>query len=295
MKTLLLLTDFSTAGNHSAEYGYNLAKVLNANVILCNAVTIPAQLSEVGDIDWPLIGYDGVIDDSDEELKKLKKHFEHTDRSSGFHPQISTFNQTGRLADVVENVMQSCNADMVVMGTHRKGIAHFLLDNNCRNMINATSCPLLLIPPHAVFRDFGKIAFATNFEYPQQDIEDICKLIRIANIFRSDILVTHIHAAHPQSVDHQHIVDKLLTGIFNKANYPNIFYKSAENEHIGTGLNLFCEDQQIGLLVMVHRPHDFLDIILKGSHTQQMAANITIPLLVLPDGNKSPACKASTT
>ncbi|MGY0036437.1 hypothetical protein [Pedobacter sp. NJ-S-72] len=73
MKTLLLLTDFSTGANHAAEYGYNLAKVLNANVVLCNAVTIPAQLSEVGEIDWPLNGYDGVIDDSDEELKKKVK------------------------------------------------------------------------------------------------------------------------------------------------------------------------------------------------------------------------------
>lgn len=287
MKTLLLLTDFSTGGNHAAEYGYNLAKALNADVILCNAVTIPAQLSEVGDIDWPLSGYDGVIDDSDEELKKLKKHFEHTDRSPGFHPQISTVNQTGRLADVVENMMNICSADMVVMGTHRKGIAHFLLDNNCRNMINATTCPLLLIPPHTVFRDFGKIAFATNLEYPQQDFEDICRLIRIARLFGSDILLTHIHPVHSQNVDHQYIVDELLAGIFNKANYPNIFYRSIENAHTGTGLNLFCEDQQIGLLVMVHRPHDFLDIILKGSHTQKMAANIAIPLLVLPEGNIS--------
>jgi len=287
MKTLLLLTDFSSNGNHSAEYGYNLAKVLKANVVLCNAVTIPAQLSEVGDIAWPLSGYDGLIDDSDEELKKLKKHFEHTDRSAGFHPQISSINQTGRLADVVENVMRSCSVDMVVMGTHRKGIAHFLLDNNCRNMINATFCPLLLIPPQATFCDFGKIAFATNFEYPQQDFEDINNLIPIASVFGSDILVTHVHTAHSQNVDHQHVADELLADVFNKTNYPNIFYKSIENEHAGTGLNLFCEDQEIGLLVMVHRPHDFIDVILSGSNTQKMAAKITIPLLVLPDGNKS--------
>lgn len=286
MKTILLLTDFSTNGNHSAEYGYNLARALKAHVVLCNAITIPAQLSEVGEMSWPLNGYDGIIDDSDEELKKLKKHLEHNDRSSGFHPQISTINQTGRLTDVVENVMFSYHPDMVVMGTHRKGIAHFLLDDNCRNMINSTSCPLLLIPPRTVFRDFGKIAFATNFEHPAQDFEDIFKLIPTASIFGSDILVTHVHTAHPKSTDHQHIAEELLTGIFNKANYPNIFYKSVENEHAGTGLSLFCEDQQIGLLVMVHRPHDFIDIVLSGSTTQKMAAKITIPLLVLPDGRE---------
>ncbi|MFA4870137.1 MAG: universal stress protein [Pedobacter sp.] len=287
MKTLLLLTDFSTDGNHAAEYGYNLAKVLNADVVICNAVTIPAQLSEVGDIDWPLNRYDGVIDDSDEELKKLKKHFEHTDHSSGFHPQISTMNKTGRLADVVENVMNSCNADMVVMGTHRKGISHFLLDNNCRNMINATTCPLLLIPAHTPFRDFRKIAFATNFDYPQNDIENICNIISLASVFGSDILMTHVHLAFPQNLDHQFIASELLTGIIQKAKYPKIFYRSVENEDTRTGLDLFCEDEQIGLLVMVHRPHDFIDVILRGSHTQKMAAKVNIPLLVLPDDNNS--------
>ncbi|MCX2452358.1 universal stress protein [Pedobacter sp. PLR] len=287
MKTVLLLTDFSTDGNHAAEYGYNLAKALNANVILCNAVTIPAQLSEVGDIDWPLSGYDGVIDDSDEELKKLKKHFEHTDHSPGFHPQISTMNQTGRLADVVENVMNSCHVDMVVMGIHRKGIAHSLLDNNCRNMVNATTCPLLLIPPHTPLLDFGRIAFATNFEYPEQDVEDLYNLISLALVFGSDIFVTHVHVALSQSADQQLIADELLMGIIHKANYPNIFYKSVENEDIQTGLNLFCEEENIGLLVMVHRPHDLMDVILRGSRTQNMATKITVPLLVLPDGNQS--------
>jgi nucleotide-binding universal stress UspA family protein len=287
MKTLLLLTDFSTDGNHSAEYGYHLAKALKANVMLCNAVTIPAQLSEVGDIVWPLSGYDGLINDSEEELKKLKKHFEHMDHSSGFHPQISIINQVGRLADVVENVLRSYNIEMVVMGTHRKGIAHFLLDNNCRNMISTTSCPLLLIPPYATFCDFGKIAFATDFEYPQQDFDNISKLIPIASVFGSDILVTHVHHGHPQSLDHQHIADELLAGVFNKANYPNIFYKSVENEYAETGLSLFCEDQQVGLLVMVHRPHNFIDVILNGSKTQKMAGKIAIPLLVLPERDKS--------
>ncbi|MGY0036436.1 universal stress protein [Pedobacter sp. NJ-S-72] len=219
--------------------------------------------------------------------KKLKKHFEHTDHTAGFHPQISIINQTGRLADVVENVMNSCDAGMVVMGTHRKGIAHFLLDNNCRNMINATTCPLLLIPPDSPFNDFGRIAFATNFEYPEHDAEDIYNLIPLANVFDSDILVTHVHLAIPQNTDHQLIANELINGIIHKANYPNIFYRSVENEDARAGLDLFCENEHIGLLVMVHRPHDFIDVILKGSRTQKMAAKITIPLLVLPDGNKS--------
>ncbi|WP_432714294.1 universal stress protein, partial [Pedobacter sp.] len=224
MKTLLLLTDFSAEGNHAAEYGYHLAKALNANVVLCNAITIPAQLSEVGDIAWPLNGYDGVIDDSEADLKKFKKQLEHTDHSPGFHPQISTINQTGRLEDVVGNVISACNADMVVMGTHRKGIAHFLLDNNCRNMINASTFPLLLIPPYAKYCDLSKIAFATNFDYPAQDAIDIDQLIPLASVFRADILVTHVRGDHAHRVDHQKVADKLLNGILNKVNYPHIFY-----------------------------------------------------------------------
>lgn len=286
MKSLLILTDFSTDGDNAAVYGYHLAKELKANVILCNAVIIPGQIAEEGDIAWPINGYDGLIGDSNDELKRLKEHLSTLNRGDGFYPEIICINQTGRLADVVANVTASYKPEIIVMGMHKKGIGHLLIDNNSRNMINATGCPLLLVPAGKFFCDFSKIAFATSLEYPKQDIEDIFKALPLATIFSSEVLVAHVRNVNPLSIDQKNAEAEFLSEISNQTIYPNISYKCVENEYAVGGLESLCKDEEVGLLVMVHRPHDFIDIVLKGSYTQKMASKIDIPLLVLADAKK---------
>ncbi|WP_158622605.1 universal stress protein [Pedobacter sp. KBW06] len=282
MKTIVLLTDFSESSNHAAAYGYHLAKFLQLDVLLCNAIFVPVAVAEAGGFVWSMNGFDGLIEDSHEELKRLKKHFEHTDHSAGFHPQISCVNQTGRLSDVLENVMDICDAEMVVMGTHRKGTGHFFLENNTRNMINSATDPLLLVPPMADLGRLGKIVYATDFSYPEQDIKAIANLVPLASAFSAKILVTKIHTLHEERADHKEGVNRLITKVIAQTCYPDIFYKPIENEQVGIGLSLCCEEEQVDLLVMVHRSHDFVDVILKGSDTQKMAKHTNIPLLVLP-------------
>jgi len=41
MNTLLVLTNFSPNATKAAEYGYDLAGKLGANIILCNAIDNP--------------------------------------------------------------------------------------------------------------------------------------------------------------------------------------------------------------------------------------------------------------
>lgn len=280
MKSLLILTDFSANGDNAARYGYHLAKALKLNVILCNAVIIPAQIAVAGDIVWPMDGYDSVMDDSDKQLTRLREDFEDENIIGDFQPQVSCINQTGRLDDVVSIVTDSYHPTLIVMGIHNKGIANILADDNSKNMINATKCPLLLVPSGKLFSNLDKIAFATSFEYPDLDCEDIFKIIYMANAFSAQILIAHVH-------DEKSEVSKadadLIIKISTHTKYPNICYRSIQNEHLITGLDLFCMDEEINLLVMVHRPHNFIDIILKGSQTQKMATHIAIPLLVLPD------------
>ena len=72
MKTLLIPTDFSANAKHAVEYGYNLAKQIKANVMLCNAVIVPAEMPQAGFVIWPMEEYDVLMDDSADELKKLK-------------------------------------------------------------------------------------------------------------------------------------------------------------------------------------------------------------------------------
>lgn len=149
MKPLLLLTDFSETGNRAVEYGYQLAKNLKTNVTLCNAI----DMVEAANMLWPADTYDAMIADSGKELKKLIKSLEETDSDEGFHPQISYQSKLGRLVDVVESIRKKEDFFMIIIGSHRKGFARFLLENHCKSMMDTLTCPLLIVPPDAVLEN----------------------------------------------------------------------------------------------------------------------------------------------
>ena len=72
MKTILFPTDFSENSIHAVRYGYYLARQIKADIILCNAVIIPAEAPQDGLVVWPLEESDMLLKDSTSELVKLK-------------------------------------------------------------------------------------------------------------------------------------------------------------------------------------------------------------------------------
>jgi nucleotide-binding universal stress UspA family protein len=283
MKKLLFSTDFSANGTHAAEYGYNLAKQIKADVVLCNAVTVPAEIPQAGMIAWPMEEYDLLLKDSADELKDLESHLKENDYASGFKPTITTENEAGTVIDVINHIIVAQKIDLVVMGTHgSSALSQFLLGNHSKNMIDNTLKPLLLVPPTARILSIKKIAFATDFKQREDDLATIYDLIPMARQMNAEILITHVNDEKYLSPDFQKWIKQFLTDLSNKADYPHVYYRIIKNANTETGLGWLCEHGQIDMLAMVHRSHNFFDNLLKGSHTQKMARNIPVPLLVIP-------------
>jgi len=284
MKTLLISTDFSKTATHAAEYGYNLAKQIKADVILCNAVIVPAEIPQAGVVMWPMEEYNVLMEDSDSELKSLKAQLESKSRVDSFNPPVKIINETGMFTDIINAIVRDHQADMIIMGTHAtSGAAHFLFGDHSRKMIDQTSKPLLLVPPQAQIAPVKKIAFATDFKQPEKDLESIYNLVPLARLLNAEILITHVSNEKYQPDDFQKWLNQFLSDLSNKADYPHIYYRIIKDSNTETGLDWLCGHGNIDMLVMVHRKHGFFDSIWNGSHTKKMADQISIPLLVLSE------------
>jgi nucleotide-binding universal stress UspA family protein len=282
MKKLLFLTDFSAHAKHAAEYGYTLAKQIKANVILCNVFTIPAETPHSTMLVWPMDEAETVEESSIDELKKLKKHLI-KDQDDDFEPIVHIMTEAGLLTDRVNDVIDGNHIDMVIMGTHgSSGLSTFLLGNHARNMIDATTKPLLLVPHTAKQKPVKKIAYASDFTNKKEDLAAIYSLIDFAKGLNAEILVIHIQDERKPSAAFKKWLDELLIELSNKANYHNIYYRVEEKPNTQYGLDWFCEHGQIDMLAMLHRPKDFLSNLISGSQTQKIANHIEIPLLVIP-------------
>lgn len=283
MKKLLIATDFSATARHAAEYAYLLAKQLKAGLFLCNTITIPAEVPMSGIVAWPQDEGELLLEDSTEELKRLKAHLEHNDHSDAFRPPVDYLNEAGTVRQTVNEAVTKQKVNLVVAGTHNADrLGTFLLGNHTHELIEFTKKPLLIVPHAATFTPVKKIAFATDLGNPENDLEQLFELIEFARPLDAEILLTHIYKNGDHALNFEKAIERFLLEISNKANYPQIYYRIIKHDKVELGLDWLCEYGHIDMLAMVHRPHDFLDSILNASHTKKMAEHIAIPLLVFP-------------
>lgn len=272
---------FSAGAKIAVEYGYGLAKQIKANVVICNAVIIPAEAPQAGIVIWPMEEYDTLMDRSTDDLKELKAELEKADET--FKPMITCISEPGTVEDVISSIVAKNEIDLVVMGTHdHSGLTGLMMGNHARTSIDNIKKPLLLVPASAPNTRIKKIAFAVDFKHADRDLESLFELIPLVKSINAKVLLAHISDDKDESPEFKPWIKQFLTEVSNKANYPHIYYRQIKNDRIDQGLDWLCEHGQIDIVAMVHRPHGFFDKLLNGSHTQKMAGHIAIPLLVLP-------------
>lgn len=284
MKNLLIATDFSENARHAAFYGYKLAKQLKVNIVLCNAFIVPAEIPQAGIIVWPEYEYEELAKDYRHSLNELKGQLHADDKEGQFSPLIHCVNEIGTVLGLVNELVSTKDIGITVMGTHgNTGLGTLLMGNHSRTMIEQTTVPLLLVPYSAPIRQVKKVAFTTDFQNLEKDLEAIHALIPILKLLNAELLITHVHDGKTQKPAFKKFIDSFLVDLSNTANFPNIYYRMIKQNSTERGLDWLCEHGQVDMLAMVHRKHSLLNTIIKGSHTQKMANHINVPLLVIPE------------
>ena len=283
MKTILFPTDFSENAIHAVKYGYWLSKQIKADIILCNAVIIPAEAPHAGLVVWPMEESAILLKNSIAELVKLKKSVEKTQEKSSFRPAVKYINQAGTVTDVVNEIIAHENIDLVIIGTHgSSGLSTLLLGNHSRSMIDSVTRPLLLIPPAAKLLPVKKIAFATDFKEPEEDVLSISMLVELAIPLHAEIILTHIYEDESKKPEFQQWIKHFMKELIVKIHFSNVHYALYKSNGAQSGLEWLCDNKQIDMLAMVHRSHNFIDSLFRGSQTQKIAGQIPIPLWVFP-------------
>lgn len=287
MKTFLVPTDFSEPAMNAAEYALQLAKYLEANIALCNAFLIPAQVPTTNFITLPAYDYDTLKKENIEALEAVAKELRIKDHSistlASFHPMITSECEAGGVVDVITQIAEDKKVKMVVMGmTGASAFSRFFLGSISRSMIDQAGFPLLLIPAAYHFKKIKAIAFATSLD--RNDIEALRGLASFARYFDAELMIVHVsNEHHGEELQHQKaqaFVDEVNTTV----NYEKISLKYIAESTVQEGISKLADHEEVDLLVMVHHPQSLFDRLFTGSHTHTAANQLQIPLLVMPAG-----------
>jgi len=280
MKTIAVLTDFSARAAHAARYALHLAQKIKADILLFNAFLTPSDIPLVAsEVAWPL-DYEENLQETEKALQTLAKKLEHW--SDGHHlpgehvPKIDCNCEQGPLSVAISAIEKNKDIFLIVMGAHgADALTTLMLGNNCRQLIDATKLPLLLVPEHARFKIPERIAFATELNFA--DIGYLESLGHLAKYFSAEIMVTHIQKDDGKD---QEELQSFMDHVAARVAYNKVTYCALSGKTPIKGLEWLLQHNRPDLLVMMHHERGLFASIFGSSITQKMAAHTPLPMLV---------------
>ncbi len=150
-KKILITIDYNPTSQRVAEAGYEMAKAMNAQVVLLHVITNPAYYaSSVYD---PIMGFGGFINlnlmESSllSDLKKTAQDFLNKAKSHLEDDDIETIIEEGDIATAIIDTAKENKIDIIVMGSHSsKWLEHILIGSTAADVLKQSTIPLYIIP-----------------------------------------------------------------------------------------------------------------------------------------------------
>lgn len=163
MKSILVLTDFSSQAEYVAEFAIHIAIKNGSNLIFCHVMEVNDFNKAVKPkSDIHNIGYKNTFDLS-ERLDTFNKIAKKTAGASSFKPTINCIVEFGTFSDTAEKIVNDQSIDLVIIGSRKtNSLSRFQFGSQTYTLPDKIKCPVLLIPEGLKFEGIQMIMYASN-------------------------------------------------------------------------------------------------------------------------------------
>jgi nucleotide-binding universal stress UspA family protein len=270
METLLIATDFSSAARNATMYGFELARKMQAKVVLFTAYQTKATLP-----DSSLYLTTNEMERS--MYKQLLCEAETTDLNRTVLLETKCIN--GPINNSILAVALMNKASYIITGMKERGKEiRKLFGSTVTDLIKTSQTPLIVVPENAVFSIPKTIALASDVT-DNTDVHIFNPLKKIAQSFNSKVcVVTVVSNAKDREIETVRSSDKFNSSLLGL----NPEFKFIEGEDVATALNAFVSDSDVDMLSVIPHEHTLLNRIFITSVTKELVFRTHVPLLILP-------------
>lgn len=274
MKQILLPTDFSENSINAMHYALQLFKGEPCHVYLLNVQKSSEYITDdllMANTNGSI--YSAIANDNKKQLKSLLETFKkkYPQRNYHWHALFDFDN----FVDAVNQVIDSKNIDLIVMGTNgATGASETLFGSNTLRVVRKVNCPVLIIPEGYTFTGLSSILFSTtHFNELKQEAIEILKYFTRTHNAMLHILNIHQNRNEPDN-ERDHYLSSILE---------DIIYKDYTMKGIPVPFAVESFEQLIPveMHVMFAHKESFLDRFLFGSDTTRISYRSHVPLLFL--------------
>ncbi|HKP31227.1 MAG TPA: universal stress protein [Chitinophagaceae bacterium] len=273
MKTFLVPTDFSETSKNAARYAAHISKQYpDIEIILYNVS------------DKFATGSDGspVEDDQHARKKIMELALESikTDLSTITPANIKCVaEEDDDFLDALDAFSRNNHVDLIVMGiTGSTRLEQIFMGSNTLKIINRKTCPVMIVPPHALYKGIQDIMMTSDFK----DVErttPVKALKDVLDLFKSNLHVVNVDQEHYVELTDEYKAERAKLESVLQAHNPQ-FYFIRLYDFVDT-VNQFVEDKEIDLIITIPKNHSFLSGMFRSSYTKKLAYHSHVPIIAI--------------
>ncbi len=276
MKNILLLTDFSEDSRNAIEYALQFFKGGKYNFYILNVHKVSNYTT--GDLmassDDASI-YDSIIKNPkaalDKMIKKFLKEYNNEDFSyeaiCDYDSFISAVKQTINLRKI----------DLTVMGTNgATGANEVIFGSNTIAVIRQVDCPVMVIPQEFKFIEPTNILFALQYNDNIKDkpLKPLKHIVKKHNATLDILILNKRDISIDQFNDRKNSIGSFFKG--DKCKFYTIV-----DVPIDKAMDCFEQIKEIDLIAKIINKESFLQRLISGSKTDEIAYKSRVPLLIM--------------
>ena len=273
MKRILVPTDFSDTAKNAARYAVQMAEAIpGATIILYNLTDKIA----LGSDSSPL------TEDKNDRFRVLQAALSNLKAEllqlANVHVEL-VVEEGSSLTDNIERYVRHHGIDLIVMGiTGATKLEQIFMGSNALNVVNLGVCPVIIVPPDAVYRPVTKVLFACDLKNVAGTIP-FTPVKSVLNVFKPTVLVVNVDTEHYVEVTEDYKKQRAILEERLKEYNPEFYFIRMYDFQDSIGS--FAVDRDVDLILTIPKKHHFLTGLFKTSHTKKLAYHSHVPLLAV--------------
>jgi nucleotide-binding universal stress UspA family protein len=262
MKTIIVPTDFSTTAEHAALYAAELARAIDASVVLVHVYQLPITMS-----DFPVmvVSAEEMKNNADIALARIKEVVEKQVPGVRFETE-------SRMGDVVQELEEICtgkDAVMLVTGTKdMSGFERFLTGNTTLSIVKKCTGPVIAVPESAVIKKPQRLALAVDLL--QADEIPVQKITAFVQLLQAELHLVHVEQ-EGETTTLENLPGELKTAT----------YHSLKEEDVTKGIEHFVKEHHIDMVVVLPHKHNLYERLFFKGHTKEFISSMPVPVLCI--------------
>lgn len=269
MKKILFATEFSDHAPEVFKYATELAYFFKTELVVMHVLNQP---------ELPLLSKTGKDNIADESVDKLLKFVEKNLPEDYKDITISYIAKTGLVSKAITDIALEEEIGLIVMGmTGKTNALNTFFGSTAIEVLLKADCPVLLVPPKAVFIGIDNIVYTMDFEF--RDLGALNYLKHWTKVLKAPVHCLHV-------IEKGEDEEKLLKNLsimkmtFSRHKHITFGMMKGEMEDV---IEKFAENKKADIVVMMMNKGNFISNLISNSKVKNVARHIPIPLLVIKD------------